>query len=107
MISSSQFKGWLFASQYLKACKLLPRLINSKVTLLKMYNEKAEHEHQVKPLTRTFLERHNEFDKIINAERKSIRNIRRWFTLLDVCMGMLTIVLIAFDRYFVLNRIKN
>ena len=103
MISTSHFKNWFFASQYLKACILLPRFINSKVILLRIYTEKTEHELQVKPLTRTFLERHDEFDKIIKAERKSIKKVRKRLTLLDVCVGILIMVLIGFNRFYILN----
>ena len=67
-ISCDYFKSWLFASQYLKTSILLPRFIRTKVTLLRIFTEKAEHEHRVKPLTGTFLIRHDEFDSIIKVE---------------------------------------
>ena len=82
----------------------MPRFINSKVILLRIFTEKAEHEHQVRPLSGTFLERHDEFDKIIKDEKKRIKKVRISFFLVDVCIGVSSAYLIAYNRHWVISR---
>ena len=69
-ISSSKSCHWLFSSQYLKTCILLPSFIRKKKLLLEMYEDKTEEEYHFQPLYGAFMERHDEFEKELAAERK-------------------------------------
>ena len=68
------------------------------MTLLRIFTEKAEHEYLVRPLSGTFLERHDEFDKIINHEKKRIKKVKKNFVIVDVCIGISNAYLIVYNR---------
>ena len=92
MFTISGFCGnylrWAFASQYLKTCSLLPSFIRKKFVLLKMYEEKTEQEYYLQPLYGSFFERHQEFDRLIAVQRKSVKRIQKLFMLLDTVVGI-------------------
>ena len=47
LISCNKSYHWLFASQYLKTCILLPSFIRKKKLLLEMYDDKTEQEYHL------------------------------------------------------------
>ena len=68
-----KFYHWAFASQYLRASILLPRFIKKRVVLLKMYDEKNEHEHAIFSLSEVYMDRHDMFDSVISDEKLRIK----------------------------------
>ena len=70
LVSSGKSIHWIFTSQYIKACILLPSYERKKKLLLEMYDEKTEQEYHLQPLYGSFLDRHDEFENLIMEERE-------------------------------------
>ena len=87
---------WLFVSQYLKTCILLPRFIRKKWLLQKIFEEKENNENQIRGLSEHFLEQQKEFDFLVSSEKQKIRWIKKTFIAVD--SAILTI-LISYEVY--------
>ena len=62
-----------------------------------MYEDKTEEEYHFQPLYGAFMERHDEFEKELAAERKKQKRVRLWFDIIDA------IIVVGFLLSFVLR----
>ena len=84
---------WLFASQYLKTCSLMPSFIKKTLMLLQIYQEKTERENKIRPLSASFLQRHDDFDLALKLEKQRIERIKRKYRVADLTFSIFIISL--------------
>ena len=80
------YVSWLFASQYLMTCILIPSFIKARKELIKMYDGKSEYEYNMQPLYGQFTQRQSQSYEVIEKEKQRQMCVHRGF--LATSIGM-------------------
>ena len=98
------FYHWMFISQYLRTCRMLPNFIWRQEVLQTIHQEKIENENQVIGLGSEFLSRHTEFDTIISTVTERIKYIKKTSLILDgfacICLIIFAVVYCEIDSFY-------
>ena len=86
-ISLKLFYHWVYTSQYIKTCMLLPSIINNMRLLVQSYHMITESQENLN-WTKDFMKEHEEIDKAIQSEKKRVRAINKSFQIYDLIVGV-------------------
>ena len=84
--SASSITQWIYASQYVKTCILIPGLFNKANLLMQRYFTAIEREHEFTKSNDSFLRKNSEIDADIKAEKVRNREIDKAFYRLDIAV---------------------
>ena len=94
------FYLWIYTSQYIKTCVLLPSMTKKANLLIQSFHTTVDYEST--KLTSEVLKRNKEIDKAIQNEKRRFKIINRYFMVLDILVGVAFQGLIYFleNKYF-------
>ena len=84
--SAGSITQWIYASQYMKTCILIPGLFNKANLLTQRYIAAIEREHEFTTSNDSFLRKNSEIDADIKAEKERNRKIDKNFYRLDIAV---------------------
>ena len=84
--SASSITQWIYASQYMKTCILIPGLFNKANLLMKRHITADERECELTASNNSFLRKNSEIDADIKAEKVRNREIDKTFYSLDIAV---------------------
>ena len=81
------FYHWIYTSQYLKTCMLLPSMVKKMHLLMESYHKTQENQFEVVKINSSFLIKHEGIDFAIQKEKRRIKIISRNFQIVDAVVG--------------------
>ena len=83
---------WIYASQYMKTCVLIPGLVNRAQLLLARHITVIENEYEVTTLLSDFVRKHKEIDHDIKKEKMRGKRVNKTFFMID---GIVAVMLLS------------